>query len=107
MSYLGATIAVLCECDPSTQQEDFLGLVRSQLDRCGPQNLHEPRPLQDETPATLWPFVLVAALLLTGGLIYFCRSEVRHKLAVRNRVAASLEDEPRWHPPRGSSARLL
>ena len=65
----------LCDCSGGDQAAPLLDLVRSQLDRCGPEQLVAPAPSTPagETPQghplSLYIFLLAGALLAAALLI--------------------------------------
>ena len=118
--WLQAPGPFICDCTPDSSREGVLDLLRSQLDRCGPEHLvREPAVRAPVTPpveveASSWyPLSLIALLsvlviALLGVIISFCVGETLFEGARSGAGAKpALEDAPRWSPPAGSRARRL
>ena len=89
----------LCDCSGSDQSEEVLSILRSQLDRCGPEQLTAAAPPPPPEPAIeSWPLF---SWCLGGGLLLFAVVELR---ALRSLFAKSLWKEPALLPVRDASA---
>ena len=118
--WLQAPGPFVCDCTPDSTQEGVLEVLRSQLDRCGPEHLvREPAARPSVTlpvvaeESSWYPLCLI---LLLGGLVValllviisFCVGETLYEGARSGAGRKpALEDAPRWSPPAGSRARRL
>ena len=119
--------ACVCDCSPSSEGEAVLDLLRSQLDRCGPEQLTIPaeklRKVEaaaaeatSEASAVAVELRFSRNLLLStlGGaalaVTWFVSRRPSGPLALTAGVAGAslaLENGPRWSPPAGNRARRL
>ena len=116
-----------CDCTPSSEGAVILDLLRSQLDRCGPQELGIPVASLREVEAAASEAASKASAV-AGEVRYsrnlllvvlFCASAFGSLCSLRPRsphaalgnaravASIALEDGPRWSPPQGSRARQL
>ena len=127
------TPGCICDCSPREDAFDvhqpLIELLRGQLERCGPENLHREPPLEslDREPPLVRPrrapreraatgsleifaggslaWVLLNLILVVFGVLLVIASRRRPApLALTN---APAEHVPRWIPPSGSRAREL
>ena len=116
-----------CDCTPSSEGEVVLDLLRSQLERCGPEQLTIPAEKLRLVEAAAAEATLVASavgaelqfsrylLLITLGgsalaSTWFVSRRPSGPLALAAGVAGAslaLENGPRWTPPAGNRARRL
>ena len=102
----------LCDCSGGDQSTEVLGLLKSQLDRCGPEHLLHP-PFSPEVVATAGfaSWIVATIVLILVGVVAQWQRIVGYLLPfIKSDAKGLVEDAragPRWSPPRGSRARLL
>ena len=116
-----------CDCSPSSEGEAVLDLLRSQLERCGPEQLTIPTEKLHKAEAAAAEASLEATAVaaevrfsrnlllgtLGGATIAAAWSLSRRParpLALAGGTAGAnlaLENVPRWTPPAGNRARRL
>ena len=104
----------LCDCSGGDQAAPLLDLVKSQLDRCGPEQLVSPAPVatQREAPQghqlTLYGCLIAGAVTAVALLIWrLPRRSGLLEIAENQPDPLDAAAVPRWRPSGGSSARQL
>ena len=131
---LQRTTGCICDCSPSAEGGAILDLLKTQLDRCGPDQLVIPaaqireaeeaaaaaREVADSTIAGEIAFYrgIVQCFIVFGVFTWFVVAarfwgfqprRVPGALGDLEQAPrpAALQDVPRWTPPQGSRARQL
>ena len=103
----------LCDCSGGDQAAPLLDLVKSQLDRCGPEQLVGAASTTPTEAAPARSFVALAVCLI-AGVIFFVALLVRLPrksglLELTGKLPRTVDAStaPRWRPSGRSSAREL
>ena len=104
----------LCDCSGGDQAAPLLDLVKSQLDRCGPEQLVAPAPstpAAEAAPRSILAFVvcLLAGAILAVSLLIRHLPRRSGLLKITGKLPEQVDAAavPRWRPTGRSSAREL
>ena len=104
----------LCDCSGGDQAAPLLDLVKSQLDRCGPEQLVSPAPVVTPREApqghllTLYGCLITGAILAVALLIWWLpRRSGLLEITENQPDTLDAAAVPRWRPSGRSSARQL
>ena len=103
----------LCDCSGGDQAAPLLDLVRSQLDRCGPEQLVGAAPTTPAEAAPARSFVALAVCLAAGVILFVALLARLPRKSGLLEIGGKLSDPadaaavPRWRPTGRSSAREL
>ena len=101
----------LCDCSGGDQAAPLLDLVKSQLDRCGPEQLVSAAATPEVAPVrsffALTILVVAGVLCFVALLVRFPRKSGLLELTGKLPRTADASTVPRWRPSGRSSAREL